>query len=220
VFRRGPRLLTGNKPVAKPQTANGLGSSQIEQWLEQARGGSSAALGSLLEGCRKYLLMMANGALDSDLRPKAAASDLVQDSFVEVHRDFDQFRGTTEEELFAWLTGILSHRLANNVRRHRHTQKRSVNREVPLETVPREAIVGACDDPSPSGVAIARDEERRVQAAFDRLAEPLRTVLILRTWERQSFAEIGVELTRSAESARKLWSRAVRQLEKELRHIQ
>ncbi len=212
-------MLAPNKPAAKPQTDSRLGPSQIEQWLEKARGGSSVALGCLLEGCRKYLLVIANESLDSDLRPKAAASDLVQDSFVEVARDFGTFRGTTEDELVAWLKVILANRLANNVRYYRDAQKRSVNREIPLETAPREAIFEANDDPSPSGVAIAREEELRVQAALGRLADPLRTVLILRTWERRSFAEIGVEIARSAEASRKLWSHAVRQLERELRQI-
>jgi RNA polymerase sigma-70 factor (ECF subfamily) len=209
-------LLIGNKPAAKPPTGSRLGSSQIEQWLEQARGGSSVALGSLLEGCRKYLLMKANEALDSDLRPKAAASDLVQDSFVEVQRDFATFRGTTEQELFAWLTAILANRLANNVRYHRHTEKRSVTREIPLELTPERALLGLCDDASPSDVAIAGDEARRVQVALGRLPEPLRRVLVLRTWERLSFVEIGAELKKSADAARKLWGRAVRRLEEEL----
>ncbi len=209
-------MLTGNQPAAKPQTGSRLGSRQIEQWLEQARGGSSAALGSLLEGCRKYLLMKANDALDSDLRPKAAASDLVQDSFVEVQRDFASFRGTTERELFAWLTAILANRLANNVRFHRHTEKRSVTREIPLELTPERALVGLCDEASPSNVAIAGDEARRVQVALGRLPEPLRRVLVLRTWERLSFVEIGAELKKSADAARKLWGRAVRRLEEEL----
>ena len=136
----------------------------------------------LLEGCRKYLLMRANNALDSDLRPKAAASDLVQDSFVEVQRDFGQFRGTTEEELFGWLTTILSNRLAKNIRRHRLTQKRSANREISLEGIPTEALVAVSDAASPSAVVVARDEQRRVQAAMDRLPQLLRTVLIARTW--------------------------------------
>jgi RNA polymerase sigma-70 factor, ECF subfamily len=219
VENSGARVLKGDNVAGVRRSGKHPARSQIELWLGEARAGSSAALGSLMEGCRKYLLFKANEALDSDLRPKAAASDLVQDSFVEVQQDFASFQGTSEEELFAWLGGILANRLANNIRRYRHTNKRSVDREMPLELAPELAMRGLSDDATPSGAMIADEEARRVQAAMARLPEPLRTVLVLRTWERKSFVEIGVELNKSPDAARKLWARAVSRLEEELHNI-
>lgn len=191
----------------------------LETWLEQAHSGSADALGALLEGCRKYLLLIAHRELDSDLRPRSSASDLVQDAFVEVQRGFTTFRGTTEEELFAWLTSILENRLANAVRKHRKAAKRSVNREQTLEKTTREALLPGCDDPSPSDVAVRREEHLRLNEALARLDELDRTVIVLRSWERHTFAEIGRRTDRSAESARKLWGRAVLRLEQLLRTI-
>jgi RNA polymerase sigma-70 factor, ECF subfamily len=217
-IRRG-LLLPQNDRAVVDRSRNGPPRSAIEISLERARGGSLEALGSLLEGCRKYLLVSANRALDSDLRPRTAASDLVQDAFVEVQRDFAKFSGHTEGELLAWLTAILANRLANNVRRHRHTAKRSVNREMPIELTARDALLQACAIPSPCDDVIANDEQRRVQIGIERLSEQDRAVLRLRTWERRSFAEIGEQLNLSAESARKLWGRAVKRLKRELRSI-
>ncbi len=193
--------------------------SQIETWIAEARAGSGEALGLLLEGCRKYLLVMANRSLDSDLRPRTSASDLVQDAFVEVHRDFANFVGRTEGELFAWLSTILANRVANNIRRHRHTNKRTVNRETPLELRTGDEHPQICRLPEPCDAVIAEDEQRRVHGALARLSEQDRTVLRLRTWERQSFGEVGRQMNLSADSARKLWGRAVRRLERELRSL-
>ena len=100
--------------------------------IYEARAGSVAALGQLFEGCRKYLLLVANGELDSELRPEggcigSGAGDLLRRAarFQAVSR-FDP------AELFAWLTGILTHRLSNHIR-HYATRMRDVRREVPLD---------------------------------------------------------------------------------------
>lgn len=195
--------------AGKPRTA-------LETWLDEARAGSSEALGALLEGCRKYLLLLANRELDSDLRPRTAASDLVQDTFVEVQRGFQSFRGTSEEELFAWLKSILAYRLANNLRSHRFAAKRTVDREQSLEASPALAIDELRERSSPEELAAARDEERRLRAALDALADLDREIIVMRTWEQKSFVEIGRELGKSADASRRLWGRAVKRLERAL----
>jgi RNA polymerase sigma-70 factor (ECF subfamily) len=184
--------------------------------ITQARNGSTVALGQLLEHCRRYLLLVANDSLDSDLRPKGAASDLVQDTFVAAQRDFPRFQGATEQELLAWLTKILAHRVSKQVRRYRYTQKREVNREVPLGVAYVNGNFDFCGDVPPVDAAIARDDAARMRAALERLPSHLRTVLILRTWERRSFAEIAPQLQGTPESVRKAWARAVRRLQLEL----
>jgi RNA polymerase sigma-70 factor (ECF subfamily) len=197
--------------------AAGAPRTLLETWLDQARGGSSEALGALLEGCRKYLLLVANRELDSDLRPRTAASDLVQETFLEVQRGFDNFRGTTEEELFAWLKAILANRVSNIVRSHRYAAKRSVEREQPLELTPGQCLLKPRDETSPSEAAAARDEERRLQTALAALCELDREIIVRRTWEQKSFVEIGRELGKSADATRRLWGRAVRRLEQALK---
>jgi RNA polymerase sigma-70 factor, ECF subfamily len=206
-----PDLLPSD---ADARTANGVGLGGL---IGRAHGGSTLALGQLLEHCRRYLLTVANESLDSDLRPKGGASDLVQDTFVEAQRDFPRFRGTTEKELLAWLTTILSNRVSNHVRHYRHTWKREANREVPLGNGQDDGSLRLwSDDVPPLEAAIARDEEQQLLSAMERLPSHLREVLILRTWERRSFAEIAARLEGTPESVRKLWGRAVRLLRDEL----
>src|SRR5262245_29910755 len=102
-------------------------------FLPAARAGSRDALGQALDACRHYLLRIAQAGLDPDLRAKAGASDLVQETFLEAQRDFARFQGTSEAELLAWLRRLLLNNVANFTRRYRETAKRQTGREVPLE---------------------------------------------------------------------------------------
>jgi RNA polymerase sigma-70 factor, ECF subfamily len=185
--------------------------------IEQARGGSALALGQLMERCRRYLLLVANDSLDSDLRPKVGASDLVQDTFLEAHQDFSHFQGTTERELLAWLTKILTNRLCNNTRHYRGTLKRDIDREESLEAGDEARRSLPVQAAAPVQALIAVDDSQRLREALQRLPKPMRDVLILRTWERQTFVEIAAQLEATPDAVRKMWGRAVRRLQAELR---
>ncbi|HKB02640.1 MAG TPA: sigma-70 family RNA polymerase sigma factor [Gemmataceae bacterium] len=194
-------------------------SPDAAQWLSAARGGSREALGRLLEACRDYLLLVANQELDVDLRAKGGASDLVQQTFLEAQRDFGAFQGASEEELLAWLRRLLVHNLADFARRYRGTGKRRAEREVALEgdsAAAGPAAGLAADTPSPSGRAVAREEDEGLERALARLPEDYRTVIVLRYREERSFEEIGQLIDRSPNAARKLWLRAVERLRAEL----
>jgi RNA polymerase sigma-70 factor (ECF subfamily) len=215
-------MVSGAKSFLGAQGGKDSGSelpsqANFEQLVEQAHNGSSAALGQLLERCRRYLLLVANDSLDSDLRPKVGASDLVQDTFIEAHQDFSHFQGTTEAELLAWLTKVLTNRLCNSIRHYRGTLKRDIKREESIEAAaelrPGDLSVELA---RPVQALIAHDEGERLQEAMGRLPKNMREVLILRTWERQTFAEIAVQLKGTPDSVRKLWGRAVRRLQAEL----
>lgn len=183
--------------------------------IRAAHAGSDSALGELLEGCRRYMLLVANRALDSDLRAKAGASDLVQETFVAAAKDFQRFRGDSERELFAWLTQILIHRIHKHVRDFRETQKRDIGREEALEAGLAAMFLSGGDE-TPSALVAAQEERQRVQQALARLQEHESQVLVLRTWKQLSFEEIGTLMNRSPDAARKLWARSVERLGREL----
>src|SRR5262245_62077047 len=100
------------------------------QLVAEARAGSAEALGDALEACRAYLLAVAERELHPAVRAKGGASDLVQQTFMEAHRDFARFRGDSKDELLAWLRQVLRHNLANFTRQHLRTKKRQADREV------------------------------------------------------------------------------------------
>jgi RNA polymerase sigma-70 factor, ECF subfamily len=189
------------------------------RYLPAARAGSNEALGQALEGCRGYLLHVAERELDPALRAKGGASDLVQQTFLEAQRDFAHFHGDTEAELLAWLKHLLRHNLGKFARAYRDTQKRGVGRETPLEADGSSAERGgglAADTPTPSGLAMQRERDEALERALERLPEDYRRVITLRYREERSFEEIGQLMQRSADAARKLWARAVERLQDEL----
>src|SRR5438270_6787538 len=97
-------------PVSAPGTA--------EQLLRLAQAGDRQALGPLLEQYRNYLGLLARVQIGRRLRGKVDDSDLIQETFLEAHRNFGRFRGNSEAELVSWLRQILAANLANLVRRY------------------------------------------------------------------------------------------------------
>ena len=184
--------------------------------ITAAHEGSSEALGSLFTACRDYLLVVANRELHADIRVKVAASDLVQETLLAAQREFGRFEGRDKAELVEWLRRILLRRLSIANRRYRKTLKREVAREVPLDGL--SSVIGpgiglaAGRTNSPSQIAAAREDREAIDRALAMLPLDYRQALVLRFREHRSFAEIGQELGRSEEAARKLWLRALGRL--------
>jgi RNA polymerase sigma-70 factor (ECF subfamily) len=195
---------------------------ELAQWLPQARAGSREALGKALEACRGYLLVVANRQLQAELQPKGGPSDLVQETFLEAQRDFAQFHGESGDELLAWLRQLLLHNLANFRRRYHGTGKRQLGREVAMQSETPSGLgdLGSpgvvADTPSPSKKAIAREQVEALEGALPRLPEDYRQVITYRYREGLSFAEIAARLGRSENAIRKLWFRALEQLQQEM----
>src|SRR5258708_30795946 len=91
----------------------------LDQLLASARSGSGAALGQALETFRDYLLAVANRRLDPALRAKGGASDIVQETFLEAHRDLPAFQGDSTNEFRAWLVRLMLNNLMNFTRSYK-----------------------------------------------------------------------------------------------------
>jgi RNA polymerase sigma-70 factor (ECF subfamily) len=187
------------------------------QCLAAARAGSAEALGQALEACRRYLLALAERELNPVLRSKGGASDLVQETFLDAQRLFGRFQGDSEAELLAWLRRLLLHNLGDFSRRYQGTGKRDLGREVPLQ--PGSTADGPrvpADSATPSRVLGQGEQAEALRRAVERLPEDYRAVLAWRYQDDLSFEEIGQRLGRTGNAARKLWLRAVQQLQQEL----
>jgi RNA polymerase sigma-70 factor, ECF subfamily len=192
--------------------------AEFDRQLALARAGSSEAMGKVLEACRGYLLLVAGGRLDAALQAKGGASDILQETFLEAQRDFEQFHGTSEAELLAWLRRLLLNNLSNFARRYRGTDKRAVGREVGVGAEGSSEAVGpilVADVPTPSAEMMAQEEIQALQRALARLPEDYRQVIILRYQDEKPFEEIGLLMNRTPDAARKLWARAMERLQQE-----
>jgi RNA polymerase sigma-70 factor (ECF subfamily) len=192
-----------------------------EQLLGLARAGSGVALGQLLELYRGYLALLARLQIRRQLQGKVDAADLVQDTFLEAHRHFSDFRGTAEAELVCWLRQILAGLLANLMRRYCGTQRRNVRLERELaDQLDRSSRVLdqslAVPQSTPSQRAVRREQAVLLADALSRLPDDYREVIILHHLEGLTFPEIGRRMGRSVDSVKNLWARALAHLRRSL----
>jgi RNA polymerase sigma-70 factor (ECF subfamily) len=189
--------------------------------LSLARDGDGPALGRLLDGYRNYLLLLVRLQLRRTLRCKVDPADLVQDAYLEAHRDFASFRGTSEPELLAWLRRILATTTANLIRHYLGTRRRDVRLERQVaDELDRSSVAldrgFVARHSSPSERAARRERAVLLADVLQSLPPAYGEVIILRHLEELSFPEIARRLGRSLDSVKKLWVRGLAQLRERL----
>jgi RNA polymerase sigma-70 factor, ECF subfamily len=193
------------------------GPPDVAELLRRAREGDGAAREQLFALCRCYARHLARAHVETWLRAKVDASDVVQQTMLEAHEGFERFAGASERELLGWVRQILVHNAADFVRRYRLTAKRAAGREVPLrnpaDTLPHGAAEPAAAQPTPSQLAVQLDTEARVLAALDALPPDYQTVVVLRNLERLPFQEVAERMGRSRPAVQMLWMRAIKKLQ-------
>jgi RNA polymerase sigma-70 factor (ECF subfamily) len=194
-------------------------SNSFAERLEQARRGDARMRDQLFDQCREQLGWYARGHVESWLRAKVDASDLVQQTLFEAHRDFARFEGASEGEWIAWLRRILTHNALDLVRQYHGTAKRQARREISQQAPGNSSwspLEPASPEPSPSQQAIARDDQLRVAMALANLSADHRQVIVLRNLERLPFDEVARQMGRTRPAVQMLWMRAVKKLQASL----
>lgn len=191
--------------------------------IDSACHGSRSEKGRLLEECRHYLLWIATHALGPGLQAKVGASDVVQETFLEAQKHFSQFHGRTRHDLLAWLRRILTAQVANTCRTYLASEKRALSHELPLSAIRVKKMdqgdVLAQETPSPIDRAIQNELSQAVDQGLRRLKSRLRSAVLMKHQDQLTFQEIGQSLECSAEAARKLYCRGIRQLQRELKSL-
>lgn len=192
--------------------------ADLKRLLREAGQGSSQATEQLFHRLYPYLLLCARTELDSDLRAKVRESDLVQQSFLEAHRDFPKFDGNNVIDLVEWLETILKSNVADFRRRFTASKRHGLEPEFSLDDSQSEQAQVARQSlyelPSSGDSSILRDQ--KLDKAIARLPDDYRHVIVLRHRDKLSFAQIGERTQKSADAARMLWTRAVKRLQSEL----
>jgi len=190
--------------------------SGIAQCIRLAREGQAEALEKLLASYRNYLRLLAATSLDPEVRGKADASDVVQETLLKAHQNFPKFRGTTEQEWMTWVRQILINNLADLHRRF-SLKGRKVSRERSLEAsmdrsslMLRNLVAGS--DPSPSQGAEQRELSVLLADTLAELEPEDREVVILRNLQELDWNEISRRTGRSPDAARMLWTRALQRV--------
>jgi RNA polymerase sigma-70 factor (ECF subfamily) len=165
--------------------------------------------------------MLARVQLDPRLREKLDASDVVQQTMLEAHREQQQFRGRTKPERVAWLRQILAHNLADALRGFRRAKRdvareRSIEKALDQSSARLEAWLAA-EQSSPSQKAMRNERMLQLAEALEALPETQREAVELHYWQGWSLAEIATHLGRSVPAVAGLLQRGLKKLR---RHLQ
>jgi len=192
----------------------------VSELIHRAQEGEPECRDQLFAVCRSYLGVVAQAQVESWLRAKVDASDVVQQTLLEAHRDFARFQGSTEKEWLGWLRRILSHNVHDYIRHYRGTAKRQARREVPLRD-PAESYFPGAPEPAapgatPSQEFLRENEELRVATALAEMPPDYQEVIMLRNFQRLPFNEVAKRMGRSRPAVQMLWMRALGKLRQEL----
>jgi RNA polymerase sigma-70 factor (ECF subfamily) len=194
-------------------------SSQTQELLARARQGDAAAVNALLERHRDALRRMVELRMDRALSRRVDASDIVQDVMLEANRRLADYLNDPGLPFHLWLRHMAKDRLIDAHRRHRVSQRRSLDREQPLlaagdaDRSTLELAAQLCDrELTPAAAANWQELQRRFQRAVEELDEQDREIVLMRHFEELSNQETALALNLTAAAASMRYLRAMRRL--------
>ncbi|MCC9606547.1 sigma-70 family RNA polymerase sigma factor [Blastopirellula sp. JC732] len=192
---------------------------KTEQLIQDAKEGDSDARDKLLERHRDSLRRMVEMRLDRKIRRRVDASDVVQDVLVEANRRLADYMANPVMPFHLWLRHLAQDRIIDAHRRHRGSQKRSVDLEQNIATPVNvdqssiNIIAQICDgEMTPAAAATMSELQARFEQAIAQLDEQDREVVVMRHFEQLSNQEVAAALGLSAAAASMRYLRALRRL--------
>ena len=170
----------------------------------------------LLVRHRPYLMLLARARILPINGRKVDASDIVQQTLLDAFSKREQFRGSTDAELAAWLREILKRNLLD-VLRDAQRGKRDIRREQLLgatidESMTRAEAWLAAVQSSPSQRVSKEEDLLRLSEALDALPIAQREAIVLHHLQGHKLAEVARELGRSESAIAGLLFRGLNQL--------
>lgn len=177
--------------------------------LERLAAGDLQAADELMAGHMPALLAFARLRLGPVLAARESAHDIVQSAFREVLEGAHRFQHGGEAAFRAWLYTHVTRKVADRAEYWR-AQRRDPARELPDDAGALELARRTLG--SPSQQAMGREALERLDAAFARLPDDHREVILLARVAGLSRREIAAATGRSEASIRNLLPRALARL--------
>jgi RNA polymerase sigma-70 factor (ECF subfamily) len=200
------------------------GEADIADLLARVRAGDQDALADLFARHRDKLRRMVQLRLDHRLAGRVAASDVLQEAYIDAVKRIGHYFEKPDMPFFGWLRLIVGQRLAD-VHREHLAQKRDVGHEIPIDRAAPgagSACLAACllgSGTSPSHAAARTEAFSRLEEALDQMDALDREVLALRHFEELSNAETAELLGIQPAAASKRYVRALARLKQILELI-
>lgn len=202
--------------------------------VARARSGETDALGMLCDMYRNYLRMLARAGLGPKLRERVELSDVVQETLIEMIRQFPAFTGQDEVALVGWMRRLIAQKLADLGRYHSRAKRGGGDPQWPLdapmtvsgkgaglalETGGRSANLAeilTLSQTSPSEAASRREATVLLADSLTKLPPDQAEVLWLYHVEGISFDQIGQRFGVSRKVIRGMWAKGLASLRKSM----
>jgi RNA polymerase sigma-70 factor, ECF subfamily len=197
--------------------------NEVTHLINRLRAGDRQALGELFHGYRERLRRMVELRMDSRLRTRLDASDVLQEAYLDLAGDLEAYRADPKLPPLLWMRLHVGRRLTLLHRRHLGTAMRDAGLEISLyrEALPQASSAALAAmllgrHTSPTQAAQRAERLLRIQEALNTLDPIDREVLALKHFEELSRAETAEVLGISPEAAAKRYFRALKRLKEVL----
>jgi len=182
---------------------------RVRALLARVAEGDQEAVDELYRLHQREMIAAAHARLGQTLHGLTESIDLVQSVWTDILDDIEDFEYRGPGSFRRWLRSCLLNKIQAK-RRYHHAEKRETGK---LERLPAVGVPSASrTDPTPSQAAAGAEEVALLRRILERFPEPQRQALSLRMRDERSYAEIGAEIGRSAEAAKKLYQRGLERL--------
>jgi len=191
-------------------------SAQTQDLLRQIREGNRQAFEQLFAEHRPQLRRFIESRLDPRLRARVDASDVVQETQIEVLGRLQVFLDRQPMPFRLWLRKTAYERLLKIRRLHVEAAQRSLDRELPLPDRSSLALAQQLLAPgsTPSQHLGRREQARCVRQAMAQLSHTDREILLMRNFEGMSNQEVAQVLQLEPAAASQRFGRALLRLRK------
>jgi RNA polymerase sigma-70 factor, ECF subfamily len=197
--------------------------NEVTHLINRLHAGDRQALGELFHCYRERLRRMVELRMDSRLRTRLDASDVLQEAYLDLASDLDAYRAEPKLPLLLWMRLHVGRRLTMLHRRHLGTRLRDAGLEISLyrEALPQASSAALASmllgrHTSPTQAAQRAERLLRIQEALNTLDPIDREVLALKHFEELSRAETAEVLGINPEAAAKRYFRALKRLKEVL----
>lgn len=194
-------------------------SEETVQLLNGAGDGDAGAVNRLMNRHRDALRRLVRMRMDRALARRVDASDVVQDVMFEASRRLNDYLREPKMPFHLWLRQLAKDRIIDMHRRHREAQRRSIDREQPLESPQfgdRSSLNLAAQlkdhELTPAAENIRRELRARFLVAIEQLSEDDRDIILMRHFEELGNSEVAAALGLSPAAAGMRYLRALRRL--------
>lgn len=189
-------------------------SSELASQAKEVAG--QIPFGDRIDDFRSYLNLLARMQMDRRLQSKLDSSDIVQQTMLQAHRAQDNFRGSSDKQLAAWLRQILARNVYHATRDFQR-DKRDVRNERSIENAMDNSAARVeawlkADQTAPDAKAVKNEQVLLLADSLDQLDEDKRTAIELHYLQGWKLAEVAEHMGRSVSGVAGLVHRGLKEL--------